>query len=276
MDLLEHEVVEASLLGGLRGPVHQGDEPLARRSVDAGDGDPRRADVDHVALLEEDDPVGVGQDRRHVGGDERLVVSQPHHERHVLACPDEAIRLAAVHDGHRVRAFHASQRGPHGIREVARIRLLDEVRQRLGVGLGGEHVAPRLQPVAQLAEVLDDPVVDDGDRAGAVHVRVGVEVVRASVGCPAGMREADAGVRRPVEEGRAEVGELARPLLDEELARLGDQRDPRRVVAAILQAPKPFEEDRAGRPRTRVTDDAAHAVECLRCANRASMAAGLV
>ena len=39
VDLLEHEVVEAALLGGLRRPVHARHEPLARRPVDAGDRD---------------------------------------------------------------------------------------------------------------------------------------------------------------------------------------------------------------------------------------------
>ena len=236
----------------------------------------RRAEVDHVALLEEDHPVGVGKDRRHVGGEERLAVAEPHHERHVLPGADEPVRLAAMHDGHRVGALDLGQRGPHGIGEVARVRLLHEVRQRLGVRLRRQHVPARLEAVAQLAEVLDDPVVDDGDRARAVHVRVGVQVVRATVCRPPRVGQADPGVRRPVEERRLQVGELAGALLDEELAGLGDQGDPGRVVAAVLETPKPLEEDRAGRPGARVSDDAAHAVECLRCADRTSMAAGLV
>jgi hypothetical protein len=218
----------------------------------------------------------VSKDRRDVGGDERLAVPEPHDERHILPGPHEPVLLAAVHDGHRVGALDPRQGGPDGVREVARVRLLHEVRQRLRVGLRAEHVPARLQPVAQLAEVLDDPVVNDSDGARAVHVRMGVEVVRAAVGRPPGMGEADSRARRPVEERRPEVGQLARPLLDEELAGLGDQGDPGRVVAAVLEAPKPLEKDRSGRPGTRVTNDAAHAVECLRCANRTSMAAGLV
>ena len=53
-------------------------------------------------------------------------------------------------------------------------------------------------------------------------------------------------------------------------------RNARRVVAAILQAPKPLEENGSRRPGTGVPNDAAHAVESLRRANRTSMAAGLV
>ncbi len=87
--------------------------------------------------------------------------------------------------------------------------LFDEMGDRLGVGLRRQRVAARLESVAQLAEVLDDPVVDDRDVAGAVLVGVGVQVVRPAVGRPARVGEADRGVRRPVGDGRREVRQLA-------------------------------------------------------------------
>ena len=52
---------------------------------------------------------------------------------------------------------------------------------------------------AQRGEVLDDAVVDDGDPAGVVQVRVGVGVGRAAVGGPAGVP--DAGACRPAAAG---------------------------------------------------------------------------
>ena len=70
-----------------------------------------------------------------------------------------------VHHRDRVRAVRLAQRRAHGVRDVALVGLLDEVRERLGVGLGVEHVAARAQAVAQLLEVLDDAVVDDRDVA---------------------------------------------------------------------------------------------------------------
>ncbi len=63
---------------------------------------------------------------------------------------------------------------------------------------------------AQRREVLDDAVVHDGDLAGLVEVRVGVEVVGRTVGGPAGV--ADAGVgdgQRVAAEHGVEVGQLA-------------------------------------------------------------------
>ena len=259
VDLLEHEVREAALLGGLGGPRHLGDDALPRLAGDAADADPSRPQVDDVAFLEEDDPAGMGEDRRDVGGEERLAVADAHDKGYVLAGPDEAIGLAHVHDRDGVGAAGAGKRRAHGVEQVPGVGLLDEVGQRLGVGLRGEPVPPCLQPVAELPEVLDDPVVDHGDLAGAVDVGMGVQVIRAAVGRPARVGEADAGVRRPVLHRRGEVGELAHLLLDEKVAGLGDERDPGRVVATVLEPAKTLEEDRPRGPRTRVPDDSAHA-----------------
>jgi len=52
------------------------------------------------------------------------------------------------------------------------------VRDDLGVGLGSELVARRLELGLELGEVLDDAVVDHEDLAVAVSVRVGVDVGR--------------------------------------------------------------------------------------------------
>ena len=121
-------------------------------------------------------------------------------------------------------------------------------------------MATFLQPVAELAEVLDDPVVDDGDLAGAVLVGMGVQVVRSPVGRPARMGQADRRVWRPIGDGGLEVGQLAGALLDEQVARVVDQGDPGRIVAAVLQAPEPLDQDRARLAGTRIADDAAHGV----------------
>ena len=65
---------------------------------------------------------------------------------------------------------------------------------------------------------------------------------------------------RPVGDRRLEVGQLAGPLLDEQVAGVVDQRDPGRVVAAVLEALEALDEDGPGLARSRVADDAAHAV----------------
>ena len=101
-------------------------------------------------------------------GEEALAVAEADDERHVLAGADQPVALADVHHHDRVRALELAQGVADGVGEVALVGLLDEVGERLGVGLRGQRVAARLEPVAQLAEVLDDPVVDDRDLARAV------------------------------------------------------------------------------------------------------------
>ena len=88
----------AALLGGLGRPVDGRDRALDRRAGDVGDGDAPRPDVRHVAVLEEDDLVGVGEDGRDIRGEEALAVAEADDERHVLPCPDQPIALADVHD----------------------------------------------------------------------------------------------------------------------------------------------------------------------------------
>ena len=80
-------------------------------------------------------------------------------------------------------------------------------------------------------------------------MRVGV--VGGAVGGPAGVADAGRGRReRGVGERLLEVGELAGPLLRGDAA-VVDQRDPGRVVAAVLQPAEPLDHDVLGLLRSR-------------------------
>ena len=65
----------------------------------------------------------------------------------------------------------------HGSHQVARlgIGLFDQVRENFGIGLALKVMAAALQLFAQLGEVLDDAVVDDGDATIAAGVGMGVD-----------------------------------------------------------------------------------------------------
>ena len=214
--------------------------------------------VGDVALVEEDDPAGVGQHRGDIRREHVLALAETHDEGHVVARADEPAGLAPVEHRDGVGAVGLAQRGTHRVRDVALVGLLHEVCEDLGVGLGAEPVATREEAVAEVPEVLDDAVVDDRDVAGAVHVGMGVAVVGPAMGRPAGVGEADGGLRRHVEQCRAQVGELARALLHEHLARRGHERDARRVIAPVLQPCEPVEQDGRRVPRPDVSDDATH------------------
>ena len=248
----------AALLGGLGRPVDGRGRARDDGPGKVGDDDPGWSQVRDVALLEEHDLAGVGEDRRNVARQEALALGEAHDQRHVLAGADESLRLGAVHDRDRVGPVDEPQRRPDRVGEVAVVGLLDEVGERLGVGLRGQPMAARLEAVPELAEVLEDPVVDDRDVTGAVLVGMRVEVVRAAVGRPARVGQADGGVGRAIGDRCAQIRELAGLLLDEQGALVIDEGDPGRVVAAVLEALQPLDEDRSRLPRSRVSDDAAH------------------
>ena len=77
--------------------------------------------------------------------EEDLAVGEADDERHVLARADQPVRFAAMHDDERVGPLELAQRRPDGVGQIALVRLLDEMGDRLGVGLGREGVAARLE-----------------------------------------------------------------------------------------------------------------------------------
>ena len=134
---------------------------------------------------------------------------------------------------------------------------LDEMRDDLGVGLGLEVVPLRLQLVLQLEVVLDDPVVDDDDAAGAVAVRVRVLFGGPAVRGPAGVADAVDAVDRLGADRVLEVDQLARRAAQRDALR-ADERHARGVVAAILHAAQAVQQHGHDRFRTDVSDDSAH------------------
>ena len=258
MDLLEHEVLVAALLGHLGRPGDRRDRSIDRPPGDVGDRHPARAQVGDVALLEEDDLVGVGEDR------------------HVHPRPDEAVGLATMHDRDRVGTFQPGERGSRRVGDVATVGVLDQVGDGLGVSLGCQLVAFLLELIAQLPEVLDDPVVDHRDVARAVLVGMRVEIVRPPVRRPAGVSQPDRRMGRAVLDGGLKHRQLAGPLLHEQVALLVDERDAGRVVTAVFEPAKAFDQDRTGFARSGVANDAAHAGAVLRGRPRRNRKAGLV
>ena len=119
--------------------------------------------IDHVAVFQVDDLVGRAGQGQRVGGQEVLVLAQPDHQRRTLAGPDHAVRLVAAEHGDGVGALQAAHGLLHRLEQIARVQMVDQVRDHLGVGLAFEHVARALQFLAQLFVVLDDAVVHQRD-----------------------------------------------------------------------------------------------------------------
>ena len=166
--------------------------------------------------------------------------------------------MIAVDDDEGEVAFELGVGRAHRLGEIALVVALDEVGDHLGVGLGGERVPLGGEGVAQLPEVLDDAVQDDGDLGGgAAGQRMGVLVGDLAVRRPA--RVADPGRREgPVRPGGLlQLVEVAdRPNVLEPV-RL-QEAEPSRVIAPVLESFQPLEQKILGSPRAYVSDDSAH------------------
>jgi hypothetical protein len=139
------------------------------------------------------------------------------------------------------------------------------MRNDLGIRLRAERVPAGDQLVAERPEVLDDAVVDDGDAARAIAVGVGVQIARPTVSGPTRVAQAHAGAWRPATERIGENGYLAGALLNEQIATLGDKSDAGGIVAPVLEAAQPVQQNWSRVSRSGVSDNSAHAVPLPVC-----------
>ena len=107
-------------------------------------------------------------------------------------------------------------------------------------------------------EVLDDPVVDHGGHATAVHVGMRVHLGRAAVGRPARVPDPCVAVRRMGRDDCGEVVELSFRAKDLE-GSVFLHRDARGVIPAVLEASKTGHQEWQRLARPDVADDPAHA-----------------
>src|ERR687891_55621 len=205
------------------------------------------------------DPSRPREERRRVGGQERLTVAEPHHHRRGHPDAHDRPGLVSRQDHQRVRALEPGDGGPHGVGEIGAVAdgVLDQVGHHFGVGLRPKHVPVQLEPLPELVEVLDDAVVDDGDPAVAVEVWVRVLVGRRPVGGPPRVAHTDRPLRGSVVRELLLQGlELPGALHDGEVA--VEHSHPGRVVATVFETMEPLEDDGERLVGTHIADDPAH------------------
>ncbi len=218
---------------------------------------PPRREHDEVAVLEIADLARERRERDGIRAEIHLAVAIADGERRALARSDQQVFLAREQEREREGALEPRQRHrDRGDRAGAFRHLVgDEMSDDLGVGLGQELGAAALQLGAQLGEILDDAVVDDGDAVG--RVRMGVDLVRTAVGRPAGVADADGARERLLGKPDLEVAELTLGAAAGKAAGL-ERRYARRIVAAVFQALQSIDHARRDRRLTEDSDDSAH------------------
>ena len=191
VDLLEHERLEAALLGRLDVPVDLVDGPEDLLAVNRPERRPLGPQGDDLVVLDDLDALRVAQEGGRRGREEHLSRADAHEQRALVPRADDQLRVLAVEDDESEVPFQLGVGGAHRRDEVPLVVPLDEVGDDLRVGLGRERVALLDERRLQLAVVLDDAVEDEVDVAlQAPRQRVRVLGADAAVGCPAGVPDA--------------------------------------------------------------------------------------
>jgi hypothetical protein len=262
VDLFRHEVVVAVSPGSDDVPAHLERLELARQPVEADDRDGAGPDLGDLVVGELEQGPCRAQQGGDVGGDEPNAVHPPQDEGRGPPRRRDHVRLARAHRRESEVATQLADAAAEGLSEPrARGELaLEHVGDDLRVGLGRARVALGLQLVPELLVVLDDAVVGDGDRAGAVEVRMGVVLDSGPVRGPA--RVAYAGGRRrrgfggggtQGVEGMAPHGVALSPK-----SPVVDEDDAGRVIAAVLEKGQCVQQHRQGLRRAGHPDNSAH------------------
>jgi hypothetical protein len=275
VDLLEHEVPVAALLGHDRIPEDADGLALDRLAVERRELDAVRGDDRHLAVLEDDHVTRVGQDRRDVGRDEHLAAPEAHDDAPgAVLGRDEPVGRGRRDHADGVRAGDLGERRLHGCVEatVARQVMLDEMGEHLGVGVGAERVPGRLQPLLDLDVVLEDAVVHHDEIAGAVGVRMRVLLGRPTVRGPSRVADADGAGDGPLAQHRLQRLQPARGAPDVQPARV-EHGDAGGIVAAVLETPETVDDDVHRALLADVPDDSAH-VSLPSCGRPAAHGAG--
>ena len=122
VDLLEHERLEAALLGGLLVPVDLLDLALERRAVGQQEARAVGRDHDDLAVLDVLDAARLAQEGGDRRGEEGLAVAAADDQRALLARADEHVGLVERHGHERVVALELGVGGADGVDEGRRRR----------------------------------------------------------------------------------------------------------------------------------------------------------
>ena len=120
-------------------------------------------DHDNLLVVRVDDLLGVLDDWRRIGGDEKLPLSYSYYQRAAFPGRNDLIRIPLFDHGDGVGSDHFAQGLLYGCTQVAIVGLLevaDQLYQHFGVGFASEGDSMILQIFFQHGVILDDSVVD--------------------------------------------------------------------------------------------------------------------
>ena len=204
------------------------------------------ADDGNFVIVEIDYFVSVLDNGGGVGGQEGLPVADTDHKGGTLAGADNRVGIFGVDYGNGIGADNLLEGLADGLDQRAVVGLLDifdELYKHLGVGLALEGASLEFKRFLKDAVILYRTVVDQGDTARAADMGMGVYVVGLSVGCPAGMGDADASLDVFRLAEAFEVVDLSAGFIDIEVSFAVDHSDTGAVITAVFQAVESFDKN---------------------------------
>src|SRR5216684_599709 len=135
---------------------------------------------------------------------------------------------------------------------------LDEMRDDLGIGFGGEVVALLDQLLLQAEIVLDNAIVYDNDIAGAVAMRMSILLRRTPVGSPAGVANAVAALEGLQPDNFFQIAQLAFGASNLQFVPVAGNSDSSRIITAVLEPAQALEDNRNHLLLADVANNATH------------------
>ena len=251
-----HKVLIAVFLRLLHVPLGGEKLFLHRSAVHGADGNGTiGSDFYNLAVFQSIIAFGVLQNRGNIRSQKALAVAHSGQQGAVQAGAVYFTGPVGEQNAESVGAFHLCAGFPDGGDRVAVVAAVQNLGGDFGIGLGLEGVSFGGQLVFQFRVVFDDAVVYKAQPLCAV--RMGVDVGRNAVGSPTGMPDAAASRQRM---GCQSLGKHRQPAggFDGFEAALAEYGNARRVIAAIFQRAKTFQQDTDGVFRAGVTYNTTH------------------
>ena len=257
VDFLGHEMAVVALVDhqrrGLRDERFAADDGIGAIADDNALG----GDHGPVAVEQIAQPRGERGERHGVRAQIHLGLAIADGERRAVAGGDQQPVMALEHESEREGAAQLLERAGNGhLRIEAAVDLTgDPERDGLSVGLRLGQIAVLGEIGEQLAEILDDAVMDDGDLVGGM--RVGVAFRGGAMRRPAGVADTDASFERLDTELGGEIAELALGATPGD-GTLLQCRYPGAVIAAIFEALQRVDKARRDRLGADDPDNSTH------------------
>ena len=263
-DLLEHKVLITALFSRGQIPVdrlhllfdHVAELVHYNHAV--------RTDDRNLVVVKDNVFLGTADDCRDVGSNHVLAFTNADDQRVITACRNDLFGI--IHRDHAqcVRTtdtLHGFQYSLGQVFLLAGVQIVNQMRNRLGIGLRLESIAVRLQTYTQFLIVLNNAVMHDRNLAHTVtstQMRVGVAVGWLAMCRPARMADAaGAGQLALFADLLLKVGNAA-ACFDHAQAILGKCCDTCRVITAVFQTVQTLNQNRQRIFTPRKTDNTTH------------------